>query len=51
VTLSAYSSLTLDETRAFVSIGFDGRIDEHTRDTLSAGWAEISEVCHCEGYL
>jgi len=32
-------------------LAFDRRIDEHTRDTLSAGWIEISEICHCEGHV
>jgi len=27
------------------------RLDEHTQATLSAGWLEISELCHCEAGL
>ena len=23
-------------------------VDKHARDTLSAGWLEITELCHCE---
>jgi len=33
------------------TLAYGRRIDGHTRDTLSAGWLEISEVCHCEGHL
>jgi len=27
------------------------RVDEHTRTTLSGGWVEIAELCHCEAGL
>lgn len=44
MTTSASASPTLVETRVFVSLESDERIDEHTRDTFSAGWRELYEV-------
>jgi len=33
------------------TLAYERRIDEHTRDTLSADWLETSAICHCEGHL
>ena len=42
---------TVDQRLQLVSVGSDCSIDAHTRDTLSTGWREITDLCHCEGGL
>jgi len=39
---------TVDQRLRLVSVGSDCSVDSHTRDTLSAGWVEITELCGCE---
>ena len=38
---------TVDQRLRLVSVGSDCSVDSHTRDTLSAGWVETTEICHC----
>ena len=38
---------TVDQRLRLVSVGSDSSVDSHTRDTLSAGWVETTEICHC----
>jgi len=52
VTTSAFYVPTGDKPSVqTATLAYGRRIDEHTRDTLSAGWLEISAVCHCGGDL